>query len=393
MKYYSVPADFNKETVDQYEALNHRFKDSRVIEVYGSITVDNSMESGRAVDMLPRKDLLDLFEYVGYLRQRGIDFNYTLNAPFMSRNRDLTPEGIDEIVGFLEKLYQGGVRALTVALPSLMEIVRSSGLDFKVKASVLCQVTTPNKAALYRQMGVERIVVDESINRDFFVLQQINQIMDGRVEVIANAVCHKECTYRMFHYNQMAADSVHIDGPVSHDYYKHRCLLRRYEEIGNLLRLSFIRPEDIGYYTDFGIFYFKLQGRQAIARGQPLRTLESYFKEDYDGDLIDMLEMYDPLNSFKVRVDNKKLAGFIEPFVENPGFCRHNCKECGYCDAFARKCIDVKEAEQVIQMAREFYQQYDGFKKALQQANAKRRAAAGTNREMKGKPPIELDLG
>ncbi len=276
-------------------------------------------------------------------------------------NREFTEEGVLQIKKFMSKLYEIGVRNLTICLPSLMEIVQSMNYDFNIKVSVICSITNANKARVYKNIGAERIVVDESLNKDFAALKRIRDAFGEKVEVIINTICHKDCTYRMFHYNQIAGDSVQVSSEASVNYYSHRCLLRRYSDITNLLKLSWVRPEDLKYYTSIGINYFKFQGRQAVLSGEPVRAVEHYFKEEYDGDLMELLNMFAQLSSFKVAVDNKKLDGFIKPFYEKENFCKNDCLKCNYCETFSKKCIDYDQANEVIELAKDFYGKYDSF--------------------------------
>lgn len=364
MKHFSVPADFKTETIDRYVQLNKAYREAKVIETYGNITVDNRFGSGRTVNLLPRVDFDQLARYAAYSRKNHIDFNYTLNPPYM-QNYEFSSEGIREIKVFLGRLYEAGVRTLTVTLPSLIELIRSTPLKFLLKASTICQITNLDKAMAYKRLGVDRLVVDESINRDFSSLQKIGKAFDGKVEIIANVICYKNCIYRMFHYNQISGDSVEINSRTACDYYVHRCIFQRYESIPNLLKINWVRPEDLIYYSRIGIHYFKLQGRQSVLSGNPFKTLESYFKEDYDGDLMELLDMFNPMTKFRVPIDNKRLEGFLEPFVKNRNFCGHDCIHCGHCEDFAGKCIDIEKARQTINMAREFYQGYDEFNQVL----------------------------
>jgi len=361
VNYYSVPADFKKETVDGYDGLHQKYPDARVLETYGNITADNPLESGRPVDILPEVDLRRLEHYVDYSRQKGMDFNYTLNAPYMG-NKEFTEEGITVISRFLAKLYETGVRCLTVTLPSLIDVINILPFDFHIKGSTIYQVTNVNKALELKELGVERIVVDESVNRDFRTLKQIREAVGEGVEIIVNSICLKDCSYRMFHYNQIAGDSIAVSSGCSNSYYPHKCLVRRYRSAGNLLKLTWVRPEDIKYYTGIGIRYFKLQGRPRVLKGDPLRAVEAYFKEDYHGDLFELLNMFAPVSSFAVPVDNKKLDGYIKHFYENPGFCGHNCSACRFCEARAKKCIDIGKLEEVYHLAKEYYSQSDPVK-------------------------------
>ncbi|MCP4148456.1 MAG: hypothetical protein GY757_11985 [bacterium] len=360
MKYFSMPSDFKKETIDKYDALNKEYKDSRVVETYGNITLGNTMESGRAVSQLPEVDLMDMQEFIAYSAKKKIEFNYTLNSPHIG-NREFTPEGVREIRSFFKSLYEAGVRNMTIALPTLFEIAANMEYDFKIKASTLCQVTNANKARAYKEMGVERIVVDESIVRDFGTLKKIVHVFGDKVEIIINPLCHQDCIYRTFHYNQIGGDSVGEANETGVNFYEHRCVMQRYRRISDLLRLCWVRPEDIRHYTEIGINYFKLQGRQVVHTGDVEKTLRAYFDEKFDGDLMELLNMFYSLNQFKIPLDNEKLDGFIKPFVEKEGFCRRECGTCGYCDRFAEKVIDYKKAAEVKDMAEVFYSDYDKF--------------------------------
>ncbi len=370
MKYFSVPADFSDETITKYSKLNDAYSDSKIIETYGNITVGNSFESGRSADSLPKVDLYDLERYIRYSKKNNIGFNYTINTTHMS-NREFTDEYIHSIKKFLHEIYEVGVKSITVALPPLIEIIKSTGLDIEIKASTLCQITNANKAVSFKNAGVDRIVLEESINRDFHTLKRIKEAFGDRVEVIANVVCFKDCIYRAFHYNQMSSDSVKVINDVSRTYYSHRCIMKRYENIANLLKLSWIRPEDIHFYTEIGINYFKLQGRQAVLKGDPVKAVEAYFKGDYQGNLMELLDMFSPTNTFSVYLNNKKLDGFIDMFVKKENFCRHSCEKCRYCDGFATQSINCEETEKTMKLAKNFYEEYDLFKQKVKEISYK----------------------
>lgn len=354
MKYYCLPADFKTETIDAYDRLSQAFPDAAVLETYGNITIGNDLESGRPADILPPIDLNQLRSYIEYSAKKGIDFNYTINASYME-NREFSKEGIARLNRFMKKLYEAGVRLLTVTLPSVIEVLSLLDFEFRLTGSTIYQVTNVNKATELQRMGVDRLVVDESINRNFKVLKRIRETFGEKVEVIVNSICHKDCSYRMFHYNQIAGESIDAGGGFSKTYYPHKCLLRRYENPGNFLKLTWIRPEDIKFYTQIGINYFKIQGRPRVLQGDPVRAVEAYFKEDYQGDLFQLLNLFAPVSNFSVPVDNKKLDGYIEHFQKHPDFCRSDCIACGFCENFGKKSADPEKIREVYNMAREYY--------------------------------------
>lgn len=360
MKKYSMPADFNTKTIDAYCRLNEIYKDSQIHETYGQITIGNIFESGRIYKDIPQVDICDLRDYIQYSKIKGIDFNYTINGTCMN-NREFTRKGVEEIKKFLYLLDDAGVDSLTVALPSLVEIVKSVDCNFKLKASTLCQITNANKALSFKKAGFNRIVLEESINRDFFNLKEIVSVFGEGVEVIINTLCYKDCIYRMFHYNQMGHDSLKKTDQSISSYYNHQCMLKRCETTSSLLKLSWIRPEDISYYSNIGINYFKIQGRNTVLKGNPIKVAESYMKESFEGNIIDLLELFNPINTFRINLDNKKLDGYIKPFYEKRDFCKRNCLACGYCDSFIKKCTNYEEAEKINSIARKFYSECDEY--------------------------------
>jgi len=361
MKYFTVPADFKKETIDEYVKLNNLYKDSQVIETYGNLTLGENLGSGRVIKGLPEIDLFDLQEYIEYSRQKNIEFNYTLNIPFI-QNKEFTKDGLIRIKKFLKTLYEIGVRSLTISMPSLIETVKLSEYNFKIRLSTICHITNANKAIAYKRMGIDRIVLDESLHKDFYTLKSIVDIVGDKVEIIVNSMCHRNCIYRFFHYNQTGGDSIGTSNEIAVNFFEHKCLLQRYENVSELLKLGWVRPEDLKYYTRVGIHYFKLQGRQHVLKGGHIKALEHYLKEDYDGNLMELLDMFNQRYSFNVYLDNKKLDGFIKPYYEKENFCKYNCTKCRYCEAFASKCMDIKKAEEVIDLAKKFYSDYDQFK-------------------------------
>jgi collagenase-like PrtC family protease len=360
MKYFTVPADFKKTSIDEYVRLNGIYKDSRVIETYGNLTLGKNFGSGRVYEYAPKADLLDLREYIEYSRRHDIEFSYTLNVPYM-QNREFTQEGIREIKGFLKSLSEAGVRSLTISMPSLMELVKLSGYEFKIKASTICHITNPNVAMAYKNMGVDRMVLDETLHRNFDMLERIRQRVGEKIELIINTTCQVTCPYRLFHYNSVGGYSSGLSSNVGVNFFEHKCMLQRYHDTSAFIKRSWIRPEDLHYYTRIGLHYFKLQGRQHVVKGAPLKALEYYCKGHYEGNLIELLEMFNPEQCFRIDLDNQCLDGYLKPFAEKTLICKHDCPNCNYCTNYAAKCIDKTKAKAMLQEAEKFYTGYDLF--------------------------------
>ena len=132
----------------------------------------------------------------------------------------------------------------------------------------------------------------------------------------------------------------------------------------NIIKLNFIRPEDLHYYYESGIKHFKIQGRHITDNDKLIRTIKYYFDEKYDGDLMELITIFTPYNAFQPQVDNKKLEGFVDKIYKNHSFCRDNCDKCGYCMEYAKKSMDIKRVEELNRKSLEFYKNIDKYLKA-----------------------------
>lgn len=366
MKYYSLPADFKNETIDQYHQLNIRYQEAKVEETYGQVTDGRVLSSGRITEVLPGVDFKCLEQYVKYSADRNIGFNYTLN-PACFGNFEFSESGYRQISDLLERLYNMGISWLTVSSPPLMELVQASGWKFRIKASALCEITSPGKALFYKKMGAERMVVDPDITRDFRTLGNICSVFGEGVEIIVNNVCYKNCAYKMFHYNHESHCTPENTSQTIKDYYFNRCSMQKAGSLENVIRLNWIRPEDLKYYNEVGIFYLKIQGRQNVLKGDVVTALKHYMDEDFEGNLFDLITIFAPYNAFQPYIDNKKLEGFVKRFFEDPYFCQNLCDTCNYCKQYAQKSMDQEKAKQLNQQALSFYRTYDEYTKLLHQ--------------------------
>lgn len=366
MRTFSVPADFRTSTIDAYCELGYRYKNARVTETYGQATVGVMRNSGRNPRAIPPVGLDDLERYVAYSAENGIDFNYTFNASCLG-NAEFTEKGIGRVNRFLGRLWDIGIRHLTVTLPPLMAIVRDSGYPFKVKISTICQINCASKAAFYKAQGFDRLVIDEDITRDFRRISQICEAFGEGVEMIANSLCLRSCPYKMFHYNYESHYS--FARQDIRTFYELRCRAQKAANWTSALRVNWIRPEDLDLYEAVGVHNFKIQGRDSVIHGEPVRAVEAYMKGSYDGNLCDLLSLFDARKTgsqYHPRVDNRKLDGFIARFHDDPDSCTEDCDACGYCESFAKASIDRDAMDAMCRetlAASEALEPYEAFRK------------------------------
>lgn len=362
MRYFSVAADFKTDTLDSYVKLNEQHADAKIHETFGQITVDNKFGSGRPSDMLPPVGFEQLAHYVEYGNKLGIAFNYVLNSTCLG-NQEFSKQGLAQIGDFFGRLEDIHVHAITISMPPLIEFIRKAGFHFEIKASTLCEISNANKAIAYKEMGAGRIVVYEGINRDFRALRSIRDAFGENMEIIANVICYKNCAYRPFHQNQGSHDVEW--NAASTRYYSHRCVLQRLKSADNFMKLNWIRPEDIHYYEDIGIHRFKIQGRHSVVNGQPVRSVAHYMDGSYDGNLLELLDHFNPSNSFLFNLDNRMLDNYILPFVQKDGFCRSDCLNCGYCSKWVKSSIREDEIKHMYNTTQELYRSLDDYEQLI----------------------------
>lgn len=337
-----MPSDFKFDTIDSYVSLNEEFLNSKLVETYGQITTGKIISSGRFSNSIPPVSLNALKDYIEYSKKNGIGFSYIFNASCMG-NYEFTRAGIKNIKDFVRELKSIGVDTFTVSSPALIEIILEVDQSTNVIASTICEINSVSKALFYKKLGVKRIVVDTDVNRNFKLLGNITSAFGEGVEVIVNNVCMKNCAYKMFHYNH---DS-HGSGPdasLDISYYSSRCAMQKLASPENILKLNWIRPEDIKHYNAMNITHYKIQGRPNVLTGKPVRALRSYFNEYFDGNLCELLVLFSP-TIFSSSIDNKCLEGFLNPFVSNSDFCSDFCDGCGYCSTYASKSMDFEKVQ------------------------------------------------
>lgn len=365
MKKYSIPADFNINNIAYLNELNEEFPSSKIVEVFGQLT-ENRLNSGRSIDVLPKVNWSLLEKYVYFLNSNSIDFNFTFNSSCMS-NEEFFIENIDKIKVFVRNLLQIGINKMTIALPQLIELVKSVDEKIQIKASAICEINSVYKAKFYKKIGANRIVVDPDITRNFKLLRNIVEAFGEGVEIIVTNACMRNCPYKMFHYNYSAHKNVIATREEIDDYYDNRCFQQYASDKSASLKLNWVRPEDVQLYYKLGIQNFKIDGRQHILKGDYIKTIKYYFKEKYDGNLFELIHFFANDQMPFRYIENRNLDGFITPFYENENFCSENCDECGYCEMIAKNDKGLLKAAKTSKMMYYQVRESDSFNKAIQQ--------------------------
>jgi collagenase-like PrtC family protease len=337
---FSIPADFKESTVEQIGKRNEKW-DMPIKDVYGSLN-PSIFGSGRTSSVLHPIKFDTLKKYVDACNKNEVSFNYALNFN-CSSNMEFTGKGKKEIIKFLQKLGSIGVNRFTAVLPSMMLVLKEALPDAKVSVSVISNVDSFSRLkAFLSAKNVDRIMLPESMNRKIGRLEKLTkQGKDLGVEfgTIVNGLCLIDCPFREFHYS-FNSHAVSGNNYTPADYYVSRCTLFKLEHPNEVLKMGWIRPEDIKRYVDAGISVFKIAGRE-MPNPDFLRVVDIYNQGSYDGNLWELFRCFsvppssEPLNYAKMfDLQNKELGQFTEKFFESKNFCStKDCETCNYCNA------------------------------------------------------------
>jgi len=271
-------------------------------------------------------------------------------------------------------------------MPYLLDLCRERFPRLKIKVSTTARVNTVRKALQYEAMGVEEIIIDEHINREFKTLAQIRKAVRCNLELILNNICLWQCPYNYEHVNHDGHSSRAGEDDYCYlQYPGYLCLYRKLTDPVELLKSPWIRPEDVVAYEELGYEHFKITER---FKRTPLllEHVRAYENRRYDGNLLDLFTLprknaFTPVhleyfikpkhvNIMKVselgkvfdlevreliHLDNNKLQGFLEHFKHKD--CNQtSCAQCRYCDKIFKKVafVDNKALTQAAERVKDF---------------------------------------
>lgn len=353
MRQFTIPTTFSPDFIDQLSALNQEFSDSggRITEIYGSFQ-EGAFNSARPSKYLPAVNREQFQRHVALALDKGITFNYLFNAPSYA-NLEYTHEGRTELAELLRFLVDARVASVTVAIPYLVEIIRSTFPQLEVVTSTIGYVGAMAGINQFHEAGSARVVLDVEVNRDFQFLRMASAESPVPLEIIVNPVCISQCHFKYNHYCVASMGSQSFlrggAGIPYNQYYLNWCFLQKLQKEGEFVKSPWVRPEDLHLWEEAGISYFKIAGR-GLPGSEILRLCRSYLAREFSGNLLDLLGWPHwlafrdngdgtRLPALDVILDNKGLDGFLEFFANKTPHCRLGCRKCGHCLAWSRKAL------------------------------------------------------
>lgn len=327
---------------------------SKVYELFGSLPV-STIGSGREAISVPAVSREKAANHIELAHSSGIRFNYLINASCMG-NREFSSVGYNELMEYLGWINEVGVETITVTIPLLIEIIRNQFPKIEINVSTINHVRSISQIEHFRKLGANRITLSYMSNRDFELMRRLKSIHDVDFEILVNESCLLDCPFRMYHYNLVSHGSQGKKGEAFLQYPFLSCTLMKLQNVAELIKSPWIRPEDLHRYEELGIQYFKLSGREKTTEWL-LQCAKSYFSLRHNGNLFDIIaiaalttndlailcgkEIEVEFNDVELHIDNNALTNFLEFFEVSAMNCE---SACGASGIGCRYCYDVANA-------------------------------------------------
>jgi len=275
-----------------------------------------------------------LVALVALCRERGVRSNLLMNLA------SLYFEDLERAAAYARDL---GVDAVTVADPYAVTAVRDALPGVEVQLSVNLLLDSFVKVERMLRLGVGTINVAGKMNRDIAGLRRLRALKDRypgfRVKLLATYICHYDCPFWAAH----ATLSVHREhgapragGCFGEAIDIDACAVPA-EDLMDLVRRPFIRPEDLAYYErEGGVDVFKLAFRDDSS--ETLRKVfRAYFDRSWPADLFEIV----PLGPQwpELVCDN---TAFPAGFVDKVTTCDKVCSACDYCARVADRVLSPR---------------------------------------------------
>ena len=265
------------------------------------------------------------------LRESGISTNLLLNATCYGKDA-LSRSFFMETGDMLEYCIENfGTVSVTTTSPIIAKFVKQNFDGISTRASVNMEIGTA-QGMEYVKEYFDSFYMKREYNRDFEHIKSLKAWCDNngkRMHLLANSGCLNNCSCHFFHDNIVAheneisrMDNAFDFGGICKEYLSVEENLKKLPEITN-----FVRPEDIGLYEE----YFEAAKLATRVSNNPARTLESYIRGRYSGNILDILEPNHNIYPYVLENGEELKLRKIDENILTYGddnSCGGNCSSC-----------------------------------------------------------------
>lgn len=318
---------------------------------------------GRPPQILPPIGPDRFREHLAAVHRANRTFFATLNSSDLGL-REYRPGYVDQFLREVGDLLDLGVDGVVLALPALIEAVRSAWPDVPIAVSTFARIRTVTQAEYFLKLGARTIILEEA-NRDFRLIRGLVRA-GAEVEILVNQSCLPSCPFRGHHLNTSSlASQPGAPCPVF-EYPILECGVEYVRDPAKLLSGIFVRPEDLVVYEESGVSRFKISGRNRPTDWL-VRVARAYAARSYPGNLAEILSLVQlkgprallrRVGQGPDHAEATSLARAFAPLEElaidntafPPGFlryiaevdCEHTtCADCGFCRRVAEKVVRI----------------------------------------------------
>lgn len=319
--------------------------------------------SDRPVFLLKKTNDKELEQAVEICNKRSVGFIYALDGT-CTGNREFTRKWQKQFKRRLTYLHKIGIQQFRFSNPYLLQRARHIlGDKVQLHVSRNALIDSPKRALYWQEMKADSITVNFFLNRNFNVLQSIAKTVDVPINLTLNAPCILGCPFENYHGMEASHSSSSFDtkGNFLLDYCALKCVDIKFSRTKELLKIPFIRPEDLKVYEDMGISSFEIMDRKKSTEWL-VKVTNVYLNRSFRGNMMDLLpnpmlkeadsyttkprmkyfikpwhinvsklKRFKDISLTQVEIPNDKLDGFIDFFKEND--CDSlKCSECKYCE-------------------------------------------------------------
>ena len=354
---FKVGCNFDPLIIDKAIELNEKYKGKAEIKEWFGSDAQNHFVTARPKWRLPEIEENKFKEFIRKSRDNGIYFNYTMNSiqPYGSKVEMIKHK--QEIQDLVKKLEDIGVYRITFANPMMGMFIREVS-NIELEISCITHIDTVTQLKYFHEtLGVNKFCNSILKNRDRDFLANAAKYCNDNgliLELLANEFCGvagpkyaTHCPYRDSCYLCHATNVTKADSMSYDNYPMHYCMFARDDHSDEAwLRMRWIRPEDLHYYNDIGINYFKISGRTGTTE-YVSKMMESYMNQSWEGNLLNLWKplqtIYNGKKEFEeqlpIYIDNKKLDGFLDHWFDKNFECENELcgTTCNYCERFMNK--------------------------------------------------------
>ena len=324
---FSIPCYFNIKALSSLlKCLEGHTAVGVIDETYGCLS-HSIIGHGRSSSAVAQVKTLDeVRSYRDFCKNKGLRFNYLLNAPY-SDSRVSEHEAVHHIGDILSVVEPDSV---TISSLRIGRIVRHISSDIPITISTIAGIRRPEDLVPYLEIHPTTIVPHNDLGRTLDSLSELTQYAWSfhiEIRLLVNESCLFSCPTRQLHYEYLATGE-------KDDLFQRWCNQMKYGDPALLLESGWIRPEDVLWLSsNYQIRQFKISGRAKGAAWLP-EVANAYVRGAYSGNLMRLLATTPPDARepwADIFIDNGSLQDFLPNLPSGASGKRRS-----YCQEWAR---------------------------------------------------------